>query len=163
MKKVLSSSALILLIVLTACNKEISPSEQIADNPQLIAFIGKQKSRILLKDVDKLRANLAKTHSDEVQGLERVNVYLNDKGIYVLEYAGPTKDGKYRTYGHALAYDESTGAILMSGQCTQSCTSPSDCRGCTLTINSDCLGSCYCNSGGSGSYTHKVSTAKTLE
>ncbi len=162
MKKVLASAALIWLIGLGACNKEISPAEQIADNPKLVAFIGKQKSKILLKDVAKLRANLVKAHSGEVQGLERVNVYLNDKGIYVLEYAGPTKDGKYRTYGRALVYDESTGAILMSGQCTQTCTSSSDCRGCALTIHSDCSGSCHCNSGGGGS-THTVSTGKTLD
>jgi hypothetical protein len=160
MKNLLSSIGVIALVFFAACSKEIAPLEQTANNPQLVGFVGKQPTLIKLKNTDELRANLAKAHPDDLKDIELVKVYLNDKGIYVLEYDGPTKDGKYRTYGQALVYDNATAGLLMAGNCTQSCTSTGDCRGCTLNIISDCGGSCNCNSGGflGGGCTHSVST-----
>jgi hypothetical protein len=166
MRNLFANFVIISLVVLAACNKEILPSERAENNPRLIGFVGKQKASVTLKNADQLRANLAKVHAHDLESLDRVSVYLNDKSIYVLEYAGPTKDGKYRTYGQALVYDNSTAGLIMSETtCTQSCTSTGDCRGCTLTIIGECSGSCNCNSGGflGGGCTHSVSTKKGIE
>ncbi len=95
--------------------------------------------------------------SFDIQSVDDVNIRYTHENLLMLETRGPAKNGTYITIGSIVTVNDA-GLIMLSGSCSQSCTSVAPCNGCTLTISSDCSGYCDCSSGFGGSCTHTVKT-----